>query len=290
MGIAYLAPSPQPPRSPGAPLKVRHLLRQFHLRPNKRLGQNFLVDEAALANVVAAARLEPDDVVLEVGPGVGSLTRWLAVNAARVVAVEIDARLMPALETVLAPYPNVRVVRGDVLALAPSDLVGEAPSYKVVANIPYYITSALMRHLLEAQPRPERMVLTVQREVAERVCAGPGEMSLLAVSVQFYGEPSIAAHIPADAFYPPPDVESAVVAIEVGPQPRASVADVDWYFEVVRAGFHQKRKQLRNSLAAGLGMPAETVTQWLQQAGVDPRRRAETLSLEEWEGLVRTSP
>jgi 16S rRNA (adenine1518-N6/adenine1519-N6)-dimethyltransferase len=160
------------------------------------------------------------------------------------------------------------------------------PSFKIVANLPYYITSAVLRHVLEATPRPERMVVTVQKEVAERIVATPGQMSLLAVSVQFYGRPTLVHRIPAGAFYPPPKVDSAVVRIDTWPQPAIPVQDVDHFFRIVKAGFGQKRKQLKNSLAAGLNQPVEEIVSALAQAQLDPTRRAETLSLAEWGRLA----
>jgi 16S rRNA (adenine1518-N6/adenine1519-N6)-dimethyltransferase len=263
------------------PLNVPALLREFRLHPKKSLGQNFLVDEGALARVAAAADLTRDDVVLEIGPGLGSLTRHLAVLARRVVAVELDEALLPVLHSVLRPYPNVEVIHGDILELHPSSFIPH-PSYKVVANLPYYITSVVIRRLLEAQARPALIALTVQREVAERICARPGEMSLLAVSVQFYAQPRIAARIPAGAFYPRPEVDSAVVRLEVLPQPAVEVADHDHFFRVVKAGFSQKRKQIRNALSSGLQMAPAVVEDYLARARIDPKRRAETLTLEEW--------
>ena len=262
----------------------REVLRRHGLRPRKGLGQTFLVDRRALQRIVEAAELEPTDAVLEVGPGIGQLTRLLAARAGRVIAVELDPRMVAALRDELAGCRNVEVVQGDILALDPGALVGRG-AYKVVANLPYYITSAAIRHLLEAQPPPSLLVLTVQREVAERITAAPGDMSLLSVSVQFYGRPRRVARIPAGAFYPPPKVESAVVRIDVYPEPPIRVDDVRHFFDVVRAGFSQRRKQLRNALAAGLGLPAEQVAATLRQAGIDPRRRAETLSLEEWSAI-----
>ncbi len=268
------------------PLHVPQLLRRFGLRPKKSLGQNFLVDEAALARVAAAADLSPSDTVLEIGPGLGSLTRHLAEAARRVVAVELDQDLLPALRFVVEPYANVDIVQGDILGLDPSALSLE-PAYKVVANIPYYITSAVIRRLLEAAIRPALIVLTVQREVAERMCAAPGAMSLLAVSVQFYSRPRVVARIPAGAFHPRPEVDSAVVRLEVLPEPAAAVEDVDGFFQVVRAGFSQKRKQLHNALAAGLRLESSVLEPALAQAGVDPKRRAETLTLAEWGAVAR---
>lgn len=233
-----------------SPLDVRHLLREFGLHPKKRLGQNWLVDESALARIAAAAELTRQDTVLEIGPGLGSLTRHLAEAAGRVTAVELDRALILPLGRVLAGYPNVTLVQGDILQFAPSALVA-APGYKVVANLPYYITSAVIRHLLEASVRPSLMVLTVQLEVAQRITAAPGKMSLLGVSIQFYGRPSIVARIKPGAFYPVPQVDSAVVRIEPYEAPAAQVDDRDEFFALVKAGFSQKRKQLHNALAAG---------------------------------------
>ncbi len=269
------------------PLNVPALLRRFNLKPKRSLGQNFLVDESALAKVAAAAELTPEDTVLEIGPGLGSLTRHLAEVATRVVAVELDQNLLAPLKHVLEDYDNVELVHGDILKLSPSTL-NLPPGYKVVANIPYYITSAVIRHLLEAKVKPACLVLTVQKEVAQRMCAGPGELSLLAVSVQFYSAPRLVARLSAGAFYPRPEVDSAVVRLDVRPGPAVEVPDVDAFFRVVKAGFGQRRKQLRNALSAGLGLPTEAVTALLAQAGIDPRRRAETLALEEWGELTQT--
>jgi 16S rRNA (adenine1518-N6/adenine1519-N6)-dimethyltransferase len=268
------------------PLHVPELLRQFGLHPDKRLGQNFLIDPAALNRIVEAASVSLQDAILEVGPGVGSLTRLLAIQARQVVAVELDSRLVPALEQVLAPYPNTRVVQGDILDLNPAELMAGEPGYLVVANIPYYITSALIRHLLESNVKPQRLVLTVQREVAERVTAPPGELSLLALSVQVYGQPRIMAHIPAGAFYPAPKVDSAVVRVDLYSEPRIPSGLLPDFFRLAKAGFSQKRKTMRNALAGGMHWSPQQAADILASIGIDPRRRAETLSLEEWEKLV----
>jgi 16S rRNA (adenine1518-N6/adenine1519-N6)-dimethyltransferase len=269
---------------------IKPLLRQFNLRPKKSLGQNFLVDEHALSDIVEAAGIAPDDVVLEIGPGLGSLTHRLAGAARHVVAVEIDRALIPPLRLAVSGQSNVSIVEGDILQLNPTELLShylthELPHYKVVANIPYYITSAIIRHLLETEVKPQAIVLTIQVEVAQRIIAQPGDMNLLAVSVQFYGAPRIVQRIPAEAFYPAPDVDSAVVRIDLPAQPRVRVRDVDTFFRVAKAGFGQKRKQLHNSLAAGLPVKHEQIAQALNEAGIDPRRRAETLTLEEWARL-----
>jgi 16S rRNA (adenine1518-N6/adenine1519-N6)-dimethyltransferase len=265
----------------------RKLLRQHDIIPKKSLGQNFLIDEAVAANIVAAAHLSSAEPVLEVGPGLGALTRLLAEAAGRVVAVELDQRLIPVLEERLARCANVELVHGDILEIDPADLF-DSP-FKVVANIPYYITSALLRHLLEADPQPALMVLTIQEEVARRIVARPGDMSLLALGVQVYGRPRIVSRLKAGAFYPRPKVDAAVVQIDLGLDARPSLADtdVDLLFGAARAGFGQRRKQLRNALAGGLSLPQEEIDASLARAGIDPRRRAETLSVQEWAALAQ---
>jgi len=268
-------------------ISVPDLLSRYGLHPDRSLGQNFLVDESALSKVATAAEISADNEVLEIGPGLGSLTRYLAHLAHQVVAVELDGRLIPPLEEVLGPFPNVRVVEGDILSLHIRDLVS-SPGYLVVANIPYYITSSLMRHLLEAEPRPSRLVLTVQKEVAERICASPGKLSLLALSVQIYGYPKNIARIPAGAFYPPPKVDSAVIRVDLFPQPRIPFKQIETFFRLAKAGFSQKRKKLRNALAGGMALRKDEVESILLSARIDPNRRAETLSLEEWGILVES--
>ncbi len=268
------------------PLNIPALLRRYDLRPSKGLGQNFLQDNYALQKIVSAADLEPATAVLEIGPGLGSLTRYLALSARSVTAVELDRKLFPALESVLAPYKNVRLVQGDILKLDPADLM-DTLGYVVVANIPYYITSAVIRHLLEAGQPPRRVVLTVQKEVAERICAGAGRMSLLALSVQVYGKPVIGTTIPAEAFYPPPKVDSAVLCVEIYPQPVIPAERLEQFFTLIKAGFSQKRKTLRNALSGGLRIAPIESEALLSAARIDPQRRAETLSLEEWGSLVQ---
>ncbi|MGD8625592.1 MAG: 16S rRNA (adenine(1518)-N(6)/adenine(1519)-N(6))-dimethyltransferase RsmA [Anaerolineae bacterium] len=259
------------------------LLRAHGLRPRKGLGQNFLLDATALARIVDAADLTAQDAVVEVGAGVGNLTRLLAARAGQVLAVELDENLVEILRLETAGLANVAVQQGDVLATR--DYGFAHLGYKVVGNLPYYITSAVLRHFLEGQPRPSLLVVTVQREVAERIVAGPGEMSLLAVSVQFYGRPRVVARVPAGAFYPSPKVDSAVLHIETGGEAALALPpglEEKSFFRVVRAGFSQRRKMLRNALSGGLGQKPPVIEAALHRAEIDPRRRAETLSLEEW--------
>lgn len=272
------------------------LIRLYDLDPKKSLGQNFLIDENYLEQIVSAADLSAADTVLEIGPGLGILTRALGDRAGRVVAVELDDRLISVLRTGFATRDNISIVHGDILDLDPPTVVatgsGEPASgtaapvrYKVVANLPYYITSPVLRRLLESTPPAQRIVVMVQKEVAQRICATPGDMSILAVSVQFYAEPSIVCTVPAQAFHPRPKVDSAVLRLDVRPQPYFPDADVERFFAIVRAGFGQKRKQLLNSLTSGLGQSKASTRAALDAAGIDPQRRAQTLSLDEWGAL-----
>jgi 16S rRNA (adenine1518-N6/adenine1519-N6)-dimethyltransferase len=266
------------------PLNAANLLKRHGVKPYKGLGQNFLQDPLALEEIVSAAQIQPTETVLEIGPGLGSLTRYLAVSAREVVAVELDRNLLPLLKAILGPYPNIRLIHGDILKLSPKDLIAEK-DYLVVANIPYYITSAVIRHLLETELKPHRIVLTVQKEVAERICARPGDMSLLALSVQVYGNPRIAARIPANAFFPEPKVDSAVLCVDIYSAPLIQPELMDTFFRLIKAGFSQKRKTLRNSLSSGLHISPMAAADLLTRAGIDPQRRAETLSIEEWQVL-----
>ncbi len=267
--------------SPPTPGYWCDLLRRHGLRPDRRLGQHFLFDPGALAKVVEAAELTPESRALEVGAGIGSLTWHLARACCQVVAVELDARLFPALEEAVGGLPGVRLVQGDILRLDLGDLVGRGP-YRVVANIPYQITSLLIRRLLEAERPPERLVLTVQREVAERIVAPPGRMSLLALGVRLYGRPEVVAHIPAGAFVPRPGVESAVLRVDVGRRQRLDPEQVRLLFRLARAGFAQRRKQLRNALAAGMHVSPSEAVGWLEAAGLRPAQRAQELSVGDW--------
>jgi 16S rRNA (adenine1518-N6/adenine1519-N6)-dimethyltransferase len=258
-------------------------LLQFHgLEPKKSLGQNFLFDEQILTRIVASAEVTAVDHVLEIGPGVGALTQVLAETAASVTAVELDNRFLPILQNQLHAYNNITLVHGDILKQNPADWF-EKP-YKVVANVPYYITGAILRHLLSLQPRPSVMVLTVQKEVAERITAVPPNMSLLAVSVQYYGQAQIVDTIKAGAFWPRPDVDSAVIRINVDNRTQMNTDDADLFFRIVKAGFSQKRKQLQKNLRQ-LGYNQAKIAEALEQVGVNGRRRAETLSLDEWRQL-----
>jgi 16S rRNA (adenine1518-N6/adenine1519-N6)-dimethyltransferase len=277
-------------RSEGSePTQARALLRKHGIRPKKRLGQNFLIDANTLDKIVEAARLLGSERVLEVGAGLGALTVRLAGATCQVFAVEYDRRLEPILAKTLADVPNVQLRFGDILEMDLTSFTEEGP-YQVVANIPYNITSALIRRLLEAVQPPERMALTVQKEVAERIVVGAGEMNLLALSVQIYGRPEIAFEIPAEVFYPTPDVDSALLFVRMHDERRLASELIERFFVIARAGFGQKRKMLRNALSARLRLPKGVVEDWLQGAGISPRRRAQELDLETWLRLTEQSP
>lgn len=256
------------------------ILQHHNIQPKKSLGQNFLFDLHVLGRIVAAADVTDADKVLEIGPGLGALTDVLAQTAVSITAVELDQRFFPILEAQLAPFNNVTLIHGDILDQNPSNLFNEP--YKVVANVPYYITGAILRHLLSATHKPTCMVMTVQKEVAERITAVPPNMSLLAVSVQYYGQAQIVDTIKAGAFWPRPDVDSAVIRIDINSQ---SLADEKTFFRVAKAGFSQKRKQLKNNLKQ-LGLSATKVAVLLENAAIDGRRRAQTLTITEWRQLA----
>jgi 16S rRNA (adenine1518-N6/adenine1519-N6)-dimethyltransferase len=280
---------------------VRAALRALDLKPTRGMGQNFLVDAQALGAIVAAADLGPGDLAVEVGPGLGVLTWELTQRAGHTVSVELDRRLAARLRDELPGAP-LTIVEADVLRVAPEEILaaagrapdpsGPTPRYKLVANLPYAITSAVLRHFLEAAAPPELSVVLVQYEVAERITAGPGALSVLAHSVQIYAEPTMVARVPAASFFPAPAVDSAVLLMRRRPRLAVEVDSVDRLFRVIKAGFLHARKQLGNALPGGLAalghkLPREQVQAALAAGGVDPQRRAETVTLEEWAAVYR---
>lgn len=272
--------------------QTKKQLRSLDLRARKGLGQHFLVDDRVLKRIVSAAKLAATDTVVEVGPGLGILTKELARRAGQVIAIELDPKLASALEQALASVANVTIVNANVLESDLGALIRKAKGdvearYKVVANLPYYIATAVVRHFLEAGLKPQLVVITVQKEVAQVMVAQPGKMSLMSVSVQFYGKPSIVGYVPARSFYPTPKVDSAIVRIELYDRPAVEVEDVSQFFEVVRGGFAAPRKQLHNSLAQGLKIPSAEAAALLERAGISQERRAQTLTLEEWARVCR---
>lgn len=267
-------------------ISPKALLDNYDLLPKKSLGQNFMHDPKTLEKIVAAAKVQAGDVVVEVGAGAGALTQFLADAAAQVYAIEIDERLQPILEERFEDQVKVYLVFADVLKTDIATLLGDE-DYLVVANAPYYISSAILWHFLESRRRPRRMVLTMQYEVAERIISAPGAMNLLAIAVQFYGVPRIVSKLSPAVFWPRPHIHSAVVCIETHDKTPVDVPSAQAFFRVARAGFSQKRKQLRNALAGGLRVEAREAAELLSAAAIDPQRRAETLTLEEWARLTR---
>ena len=263
------------------PLSIPSILKDYGLKPDKSLGQNFLVDPHYLSMVAETGELSGRDTVLEIGAGIGNLTRYLGCKAGRVVAVEIDQHLLPVLVDLTKQYENIVIVQGNILDFVIEDLIG-SQNFVVVANIPYYITSKIIRHLMMSSNKPSRVILTIQEEVAQRVCSTSGKNSLLSLRVQVFGRPVIVSRIPAGAFYPAPKVDSAIVKIDMLAEPMIPANNLEIFFSLARAGFGQKRKNLRNSLSASTGLDKKSSTDLLQSIGIDQNRRAESLSLQEW--------
>lgn len=264
--------------------KAKQTLHHSGVKAKKSLGQNFLKSTEVRDKIISSAELGKEDVVIEVGPGLGVLSGEIAKGAGKLLAVELDDRLIQKLNITLKQYDNVRIIHQDILEVDLPALLREenVSSYKVVANLPYYITSAVVRYFLEAEVRPQNMVIMVQKEVAESITAQPGKMSILSVSVQVYGEAEIVTIVPPEAFTPAPSIDSAVVRIKTHEKPHVEREKEVLFFKVVKAGFCMPRKQLANTLSKGLNKPKEKITQILKNMGVEPNQRAETLSVEEW--------
>lgn len=265
-------------------------MTEWHRRRRKALGQHWLVDRRVLGRIARAADFSDADTVIEVGAGSGLLTELLAQRASRLIAVDIDPALAAALRERFRGRDNVSVVERDVLALTPEEIVargGGGLPYVVVGNLPYFIGTAIVRHFLNARAQPRWLLVTLQSEVAESIAAAPGRMSYLGVQVQYYAEPRVLFEIPAGAFRPAPKVRSAVVRLDTRDGFAVEVDDREAFMRLVRAGFAAPRKHLRNALAIGLEVGPGEAEAMLAEAGVEPARRAQTLSLEEWAGLYR---
>lgn len=275
------------------PGTLKAIMQAHGIRPQHKLGQNFLTDSRVLENIVAAAGITQDDLVLEIGPGLGTLTQRLARAAGKVLAIELDRNLVEILrKTLCVEHPNVELIHGDAaqvnLRALLQERLPEGRKAKVAANLPYYITTPLIMRLLEEHLPLESIVVMVQKEVAERMVAPPGgkDYGALSVAVQYHTEPAIAVKVSRGAFLPPPEVESAVVAMRV--RERAPVdAPEQFFFRVVKAAFGQRRKTLGNALTSGLAMDKQAVQEILSTVGVDANRRGETLSLEEFAAIAR---
>jgi len=264
---------------------IKSLLKSEQIQPSKRLGQNFLVDSKAIKKIIKAADLKPEDYVLEIGPGLGVLTKELAQRAKKVIAVEKDKNMVELLEETLK-FKNVEIVNRDILKFVPG-----FKNYKIVANLPFYLTSPVIRHFLEVIDNPPRqMVLVVQKEVGQRICASPPEMSILAVSVQAYAKAEIVSYLSKKSFWPEPKVDSAVIRISpcLSNYAYAFPKKREIFFKVVKAGFCQPRKQLINNLSRSLKIDKEKTEKWLFKNKIQPSQRAETLTSEDWMNLTES--
>lgn len=266
------------------------LLARLGIRPSKGLGQHFLYERGIVQRMVKQAEVGPADAVLEVGPGLGILTSELLLRAGQVVAIERDRQLIDYLAATFGDQPNFRLVPGDALTFQADDLFPPDQPFALVANLPYSAGSAIVRHYLEQPRRPTRLTVMLQLEVAERMVARPPEMSVLGVATQFYTSARIAFKVAPPVFIPPPTVESAVAILDVKPELPLPGVQHALFFRIVNAGFRQKRKQVANSLAAELDLSKPEVTAWLDAAGIDPMRRAQTLTVEEWVRLTEQAP
>lgn len=270
-----------------SPTDIKTLLNKHSARPSKGLGQNFLIDKNVLNKIITASDLKPGDTVLEIGPGIGTLTQELAKNAKQIITIEKDRTMVEILKETLTGYKNIEVIQGDALKIFNSQF----SNYKVVANIPYYLTSNLIRNLLENKNQPSEIVLLLQKEVAQRICSNPPDMSLLAVSVQFYAEPKIISYVSKNCFWPSPKVDSAIIKIVPRGQtsrPAGGLTSPDLFFRVVRAGFSHPRKQLAGNLTKSLKIKKTDVEKWLAKNKIDPKQRAETLSVQDWINLTES--
>ena len=267
---------------------TRHILNRFGIRTQKKLGQHFLVDETVVRRIAESLELKPEMPVLEIGPGIGTLTQFLAMTGARVTAVELDRRCIEIMGTTLKAYDNIRIVQGDVLSLDFAELMGTGP-FQIAGNLPYYITTPIVMKILEGQVPAEKMVFMVQKEVADRMVSAPGskEYGALSVAVQYHTKAVKLFEVPSAAFMPPPAVDSAVILCTKRAQPPVDIPSEKLFFRVVRAAFGQRRKTLANSLQGG-GFSKEEVTAMLQETRIKGERRGETLSLDEFAALSRS--
>jgi len=271
-----------------SPKTIKELLAKHDAKPSKLMGQNFLIDAHALNKIVDSAQLDQQDTILEVGPGMGILTQALAKTVKKVIAIEKDRVMIKILKETLQTHNNVEVIQDNALKFNPATCHLKPRGYKMVANIPYYLTSPIIRKFLEEQTPPKEMVLMVQKEVAQRICARPPNMSILAVSVQFYATAKIISYISKNCFWPAPKVDSAI--IKITPFETKKEVDAKAFFTVVKAGFLQPRKQLANNLSKALKINRERVNAWLLGNNIRSEQRAETLSVDEWIALTLSGP
>lgn len=266
---------------------VKELLTQYQIKPLKRLGQNFLVNKKALDLFIDTCDLKKNDTVLEIGPGLGTITQEIAKRVKMVVAIEKDRKMCEIMKETLRGFENIEIINQDALEeLSSSEKISSfSGKVKVVGNLPFYITAPIIRKFLETKNQPEEMIFMIQKEVAQRICAKPPDMNLLAVSVQFYAKPKVVSYLPKNSFWPQPKVNSAI--IKIVPQKQA-VINAKLFFEIVRAGFAHARKQLVNNLVKGFKKDKEKVAVWLLKNNIQPNQRAETLKVQDWINLTKT--
>lgn len=267
---------------------IKILLRQFNTHAKKRLGQHFLIDKNVVDTILKAAELNSYDNVIEVGPGLGILTVQLSKIVKRVFAVELDSKLATGLQKKLSNHNNVIIINNDILKVNIPELLQNETNYKVVANLPYYITSPVLQYFTDAPIKPQLMVIMVQKEVADAITAKTGNFSILAINLKLFTTSEIIEYVPADSFYPKPKVDSAIIRLRFLPKSPIAIDDIDKFMEIVRCGFTTPRKQLRNSLAFGIHQSTNKVVELLKKANIEPSRRAETLDLTEWQKLYET--
>jgi 16S rRNA (adenine1518-N6/adenine1519-N6)-dimethyltransferase len=269
---------------------VEKTLKDYRISPIKRLGQNFLIDKKVLKKIVEAAEISEKDVVLEVGSGIGNLTIELAKSAKKVIAVEKDKRMVEILKENLKNFKNVEIIEGDIREIIWAIVKNISRGYKIVANIPYYLTSHLIRNFLELKNKPKLIVLMVQKEVAQRICAKPPKMNLLAVSVQFYAKPKIVSYVSKNCFLPRPKVDSAIIKIKPMTDVDRGLINADLFFKIVKAGFSHPRKQLINNFSKNFEFDKMKIENWLLKNKICPKKRAQEISLKEWTKLVKNFP
>jgi 16S rRNA (adenine1518-N6/adenine1519-N6)-dimethyltransferase len=274
-------------RPPSLAEETRAVLRAYGVRTKDQLGQNFLIDREALDSIIQSAAIGRGDQVLEIGPGIGTLTLAMAETGADIHAVELDRDMARIATERTTLYHNVTVHEGNVLHADLSELLDLKAPFQVVANIPYYITAPILRLFLEGPCQPTSLILMVQKEVGERLAAGPGEMSALAIFAQVQAQVEILRHVPATSFLPPPKVDSSVVRLRLRADPLIPRVDQPFLYKVVKAGFSAKRKMIHNSLDRALPNSGETIDAALTSVGIERTRRAETLSIAEWQALTR---
>jgi len=261
--------------------QTKELLKKYGIEPQKKLGQNFLVDKSAVKKLVEAGGFEKTDLVMEIGPGIGVLTKELALAAGKMIAVEKDRQMVGILSEELAnlDIKNVEIINQDILAFLESGQM-DGLEYKAAGNIPFYLTSHLIRILLESKNPPKDMIFIMQKEVAQRIAGNPPDMTMLSASVQFYARPKIMGYIKRGAFWPVPAVDAAI--IKITPEPVDASIDRELFFKILRGGFSQPRKQLINNLSKSLKADRIKISDWLLENDIQPSRRAETLSMGEW--------